>query len=223
MTTQAKARPLFDPAIVGQAVIDSFRKLTPQREIRNPVMFVVYVGSSSRRSSSSRPCSARARRRRGSSWLCRCGSGSRCCSPTSPRRWPRAGARPRRTPSGRPAATSRPSASATPRTTSEFTVVAGAELAQGRRRPGRGRRHHPGRRRGDRGHRLGGRERHHRRERPGDPRERRRPERRDRRHAGALRLAGRPRHGQSRRDLPGPHDRAWSKGPSGRRRPTKSP
>jgi K+-transporting ATPase ATPase B chain len=45
MTTQAKARPLFDPAIVGQAVIDSFRKLTPRRQIRNPVMFVVYVGS----------------------------------------------------------------------------------------------------------------------------------------------------------------------------------
>jgi len=45
MTTRAKARPLFDPAIVWQAVIDSFRKLTPQREIRNPVMFVVYVGS----------------------------------------------------------------------------------------------------------------------------------------------------------------------------------
>src|SRR3974377_729819 len=45
MTTQAKARPLFDRAIVWQAVIDSFKKLTPQREIRNPVMFVVYVGS----------------------------------------------------------------------------------------------------------------------------------------------------------------------------------
>ncbi len=45
MTTRAKARPLFDRAIVWQAVIDSFRKLTPQREIRNPVMFVVYVGS----------------------------------------------------------------------------------------------------------------------------------------------------------------------------------
>jgi K+-transporting ATPase ATPase B chain len=45
MTTQAKARPLFYAAIVGQAVIDSFRKLTPQRQIRNPVMFVVYVGS----------------------------------------------------------------------------------------------------------------------------------------------------------------------------------
>jgi len=45
MTAHAKARPLLDPAIVGQAVIDSFKKLTPQREIRNPVMFVVYVGS----------------------------------------------------------------------------------------------------------------------------------------------------------------------------------
>jgi K+-transporting ATPase ATPase B chain len=45
MTTQVKARPLFDRAIVRQAIIDSFKKLTPQREIRNPVMFVVYVGS----------------------------------------------------------------------------------------------------------------------------------------------------------------------------------
>jgi K+-transporting ATPase ATPase B chain len=45
MTTHAKARPLFDRAIVWQATIDSFRKLTPRREIRNPVMFVVYVGS----------------------------------------------------------------------------------------------------------------------------------------------------------------------------------
>ena len=45
MATHAKARPLFDPAILRQVVIDSFRKLTPQRQVRNPVMFVVYVGS----------------------------------------------------------------------------------------------------------------------------------------------------------------------------------
>ena len=45
MPTHAKVRPLFDPAIAGQAAIDSFRKLTPQRQVRNPVMFVVYVGS----------------------------------------------------------------------------------------------------------------------------------------------------------------------------------
>src|SRR3990172_541596 len=45
MTSTGKARALFDPAIVRQAVIDSFIKLTPRRQIRNPVMFVVYVGS----------------------------------------------------------------------------------------------------------------------------------------------------------------------------------
>jgi len=45
MATHAQARPLFDSAILGQAVMDSFRKLTPQRQVRNPVMFVVYAGS----------------------------------------------------------------------------------------------------------------------------------------------------------------------------------
>jgi K+-transporting ATPase ATPase B chain len=39
------ARPLFDPSIVRGAIADSFRKLTLQRQVRNPVMFVVYVGS----------------------------------------------------------------------------------------------------------------------------------------------------------------------------------
>ena len=45
MATSDKARPLFDLPIVWQATIDSFKKLTPQRQVRNPVMFVVYVGS----------------------------------------------------------------------------------------------------------------------------------------------------------------------------------
>jgi high-affinity K+ transport system ATPase subunit B len=47
MTTQHshKARPLFDPPIVRRAIIDSFLKLDPRREIRNPVMFTVFVGS----------------------------------------------------------------------------------------------------------------------------------------------------------------------------------
>jgi K+-transporting ATPase ATPase B chain len=45
MATETKARPLFDTAIVRKAIADSFRKLTPQRQVRNPVMFVVYVGS----------------------------------------------------------------------------------------------------------------------------------------------------------------------------------
>src|SRR5579864_1060261 len=45
MTTRGKARPLFDPAIVGGAIAASFRKLDPRHMARNPVMFVVEVGS----------------------------------------------------------------------------------------------------------------------------------------------------------------------------------
>src|ERR1700739_2113912 len=45
MPSELKARPLFEPAIIIQAVVDSFRKLTFRRQVRNPVMFVVYVGS----------------------------------------------------------------------------------------------------------------------------------------------------------------------------------
>jgi len=37
------ARPLFEPAIVRAAAIDSFRKLDPRIQLRNPVMFVVLV------------------------------------------------------------------------------------------------------------------------------------------------------------------------------------
>src|SRR5260221_3297523 len=45
MQVKAKARPLFDPAMVGRAIVDSFRKLDPRHQVRNPVMFVVEVGS----------------------------------------------------------------------------------------------------------------------------------------------------------------------------------
>jgi potassium-transporting ATPase ATP-binding subunit len=44
-STVVRARSLFDVAIVKQAIVDSFRKLTVKRQVRNPVMFVVYVGS----------------------------------------------------------------------------------------------------------------------------------------------------------------------------------
>ncbi len=42
---RGQARPLFDPAIVRRAIGDSFRKLDPRHQVRNPVMFVVEVGS----------------------------------------------------------------------------------------------------------------------------------------------------------------------------------
>src|SRR5580658_6762436 len=43
--TTARARPLFDPPLVTQAIRDSFVKLAPWVQWRNPVMFVVLVGS----------------------------------------------------------------------------------------------------------------------------------------------------------------------------------
>jgi K+-transporting ATPase ATPase B chain len=45
MTTVARARPLFDPPLVNAAIKDSFIKLAPWVQWRNPVMFVVLVGS----------------------------------------------------------------------------------------------------------------------------------------------------------------------------------
>ena len=45
MTTHGKRRNLFDPQIVRQALVESFRKLHPRHQILNPVMFVVTVGS----------------------------------------------------------------------------------------------------------------------------------------------------------------------------------
>jgi K+-transporting ATPase ATPase B chain len=36
---------MFDRALVGPALLDSFRKLDPRVQWRNPVMFVVYIGS----------------------------------------------------------------------------------------------------------------------------------------------------------------------------------
>lgn len=41
----ASKRSLFDPKIVRQASIDSFTKLNPRNMARNPVMFIVEVGS----------------------------------------------------------------------------------------------------------------------------------------------------------------------------------
>lgn len=47
MTTQTqteKSRSLFEPTIMRQAVVDSFCKLSPRHQVKNPVMFVVWVG-----------------------------------------------------------------------------------------------------------------------------------------------------------------------------------
>ncbi len=45
MGNQVKARSLFERRIVRQALIDSFCKLDPRHQVRNPVMFTVFLGS----------------------------------------------------------------------------------------------------------------------------------------------------------------------------------
>ena len=40
-----KTQMLLDRAIINQALMDSFRKLSPRQQMKNPVMFVVWVGS----------------------------------------------------------------------------------------------------------------------------------------------------------------------------------
>ncbi|HEY7235274.1 MAG TPA: potassium-transporting ATPase subunit KdpB [Gemmatimonadaceae bacterium] len=41
----SRKRPLFDPPIVRRAIRDAFVKLNPRHMLRNPVMFVVLIGS----------------------------------------------------------------------------------------------------------------------------------------------------------------------------------
>lgn len=45
MSRKKEKRSLFEPAIVKKALWDSIRKLNPRYQIKNPVMFVVEVGS----------------------------------------------------------------------------------------------------------------------------------------------------------------------------------
>ncbi len=41
----AEARSLFDRQIMGRALIDAFKKLDPRVQVKNPVMFVVLIGT----------------------------------------------------------------------------------------------------------------------------------------------------------------------------------
>ena len=45
MSERARTISIWDPAIVRQAILASFRKLDPRIQVRNPVMFIVEAGS----------------------------------------------------------------------------------------------------------------------------------------------------------------------------------
>ena len=89
-----KTFTLFDPTLVKPAIVDSFKKLRPARAVAQPGdVRRLRRQHHHHGCCSCRPWAARARRRPASSSRSRCGCGSRCCSPTSPRRWPKAAAR----------------------------------------------------------------------------------------------------------------------------------
>ena len=123
------------------------------------------------------------------------GCGSRCCSRTSPKRWPKAGARRRPTRCARPVPRPSPS-SADPtarsgrRRRAELQVGDRCVVGPGQVIPGDGEIVE--------GHRLGRRVGHHRRVGAGHPGVGRRPQLGHRRHPGALRPHRRADHARSR-------------------------
>ena len=199
-----RARPLFDPEILRRALKDSVVKLNPVTLMKNPVIFVVEIGAALVLVFLVRDIATGAGgigfELQIDLWLwftvavrdlCRSdGRGPRQGAGGHPAQDPqRYGRQPRR---GR-------------RTAGEGLVVE----APGRRcrRVQRGRGHSRGRR-GDRRDRDGRRVGDHRRERAGDSRVGRRSQRRDGRHAGPLGHGHGQDHLESRRDVPGSHDRA---------------
>ena len=152
MRLRQSTRPLRPRPIVRRRDRSTaFRKLDPRHQVRNPVMFVVEVGSVAH-DALCRPRSSPAPGRSAPGFILgdlRSGCGSPCCSPTSPRRWPRAAARrrPRRSAQGAPRRAGE-AARRDPQRRRDTSRPCGIDAAQGRRRARRGRRRHPGRRRG---------------------------------------------------------------------------
>ena len=202
-------RSLFDPSIVRGALVDAVRKLDPRVQARNPVMFVVLVGSvlttflfvrDAGSASSERERLHRAGRpvplvHRAVRQLRR-GHG----------RGPGQG--PGRDPAQDPVGDGGPPARARRRDRGDPE-----QPAAGRRRVRRDRgRGHPRRRRRRRGDRHRRRVGHHRRVGAGDPRVGWRPLGGDGRDPRALRRDRGAHHGPAGRDLPRPHDRPGRRG-----------
>ena len=198
---------LVPPGTTRRALRESFTKLHPRHQLRNPVMFVVLVGSVF-----TLVLAGAAFRGIGdespwfilgvSAWLWLTVLFANFAEALAEGRGKAQADALRRTRTALQA-----KRLADPGNHLDFEIDAGHRAPERPRGLRAGGRVHPGGRGNRRGRGLGGRERRDGRERPRHPRERRRPERRDRRHPCAVRLAGRPGDGQPWRVVPRPHDR----------------
>ncbi len=216
-----KSASLLDPAILRAAALASLRKLDPRAGREEPGHVRGRGGQrphhaplAARPDRRTRPAPPRA----GSPSRSASGSGSRCSSPTSPRRWPRGGARPRPTRCAGCGARSPPASSVNGR---EETVPASTlrkgdvvVVEAGQMIPGDGE-VIEGIASVDESAITG-------ESAPGHPRVGRRPLRGHRRHQGPLRPDRGPHHRQPGRVVPRPDDRARRGGRRARRRPTRS-
>ena len=164
------ATALLDPAIVVPAIGQAFVKLDPRTLAKNPVMFVLEMVTLLTTVLLTRDIMTRCARHRLRAADRHLACGLPCCSPISPRLWRKGAARR----AGRYVCAGRaprraPSASCRRDIHELYEVRVGRRTGSGRSRHLRGRRHHPRRRRSDRGHCLGHRGRRHRRVRPGHP------------------------------------------------------
>jgi hypothetical protein len=191
MSEKLKKRPEFDAAIVRQALVESIKKLSPARQVKNPVMFTVYVGSILTTALAVQAASGQGEAPFGfvagiAVWLW----ATVLFRQLRRGPWPRAGARPRPPPRGDCAPTSWPNGWRRPIGYALATEVPAVSLrrgdvvlvAAGDTIPCDGedpRRHSPR-----------WTNRPSPRERPGHPRGRGRQKRRHRRHAPVVRLAG---------------------------------
>ena len=113
---------LFDPQLMKTAFWQSLVMLRPDIQWKNPVMFVVEIGTVlTLVYTVAKMCGVASAASLGYLLSWTSGSWRRCCSPTSLRRLPKPAARPRPTPCGRPAG-QRPPAAARPTARIEETV-----------------------------------------------------------------------------------------------------
>ena len=199
----ARSASIFSRDIVVSAIRDAFPKLDPRQQIRNPVMFIVEIGSVIttgiflldlvRGDTDGLWFVARDRRLALADGAVRQLRRGDCREP-----W--------QGPGGDAASGAHDDARQPPHAVGRARAGAGSRPAARRRGGRRRRRVDPRRRRRDRGRGIRGRVRHHRRVRAGDPRGGRRPLGRHRRHPAALRPAGRRGHAGARPVVPRPHD-----------------